>query len=1505
MDTALNQFGSLWLSLYSRGQVQQSRQLYSRSPDSNPSEVAWIIGVAEFSRSGFLQSVILVASATWLSYSLLRLPVITLDFKSWLYTKGWIYELLSYTSRATALLLLAFAYAEGQVHFPTLVVVAYAQILGLFRLADDVHWRHSGLHQLNFVTTAILLVLATAHILPCVQISSSQCTTDAGILGGISSLAVAIIVASITPREWVPSNIDLEIGTHTTKRAPAPEETCSWFNYYCTYGWFTPLIWKGVTNKLDMNSIPALAWYDEPMYLLRKIQSARAISMTTFWTVLRFQRKELIFMTLWIAASACLENVAPFAMFQLLKHIANPMAATYHPEVWLVLLFIGPITRSVSFQQYLFISTRFIVRVKSAMTQELYHKALDSMELEERIFSTDKNNSNGATKQPKVAQKSSSTGRLANLMAADIDAIYRARDIIIAVVGVPIGTAISLGGLYKMMGWVSFVGIIIILLATPLSILLGRMMYRFQKRARQAQDTRISLITEYISSIRAIKFLAWEDAMTNKVDDARAIEQKGLWRVAILQTIINLITQAFPYIGLLVMFGLYVGMEKRRLDASTAFTAILLVKNIRRNARSVSANSRKFTGAIVAFKRLDKYFESTIPLARHPIGPLRIQNASFRRNKTNTSRLQDISLDFVVGKLNVVTGHSGSGKTTLLLSILGETHMESGSLVTPRDIAFASQSAWLQSGTIQDNIIFHTAKDKTRYDPVIKACCLDLDFKKMPSGDMTIIGENGTSLSGGQMARVALARALYSQSSLLLLDDIFSALDAKTSAEVWKHCFCSALLDKRTTILVTQIPWIISQANLAIELDKGRVKSVEANVGAMCRPITIAEHLETGDFGTKEAVTRESNAELSRNQPSGVADDNTAKEVVNQEMKASGKVGRLAFFQYIKNFGNPILIAACLFCSLLSNGSFFLSSYWMSIWVQAYEHKAHIDIAYYMSIYALFTFLGIVTVGATTITFEWGGWCAAHNLHNAFIRSVMSAPLSWSKAVPLGRVTNRFSRDMSSIDTSLSSMLRFTLGSILALLFRVAAVSSLLPILILPVLCASAIGIIVGEMYARTAVILRRLTSAANSPIFSHFVSTLAGLHVIRARDGMHEAFGEDLATKLRVWTAAAEANYNSNRWVALRVSLVTALISVLTGIIALSKVGVISAGLVGFSLLNAVRLSQSVMTLVRAVNDLDIEMQSFHRVKEYVEVQSEDKDDEPFVDEGGFDEQHCLVHGRDVIPNEWPRSGEIEFRNVTVRYEDGPNILTDINLKFKAGERVAIIGRTGSGKTTLILSLLRFTNIVSGQILYDGIDITKTSRRRLRQSVTIIPQEPTLFSGSVRSNLDPAGFVPGDIISRVFNSCKDIASLSGNKSSDQDIGHEPGQGIFLSTEVDGRGENFSHAQRQVLSLCRALIRKSKLMLLDEATASMDYQADQDAQKVLRRELDMTGDTTLVTVAHRLRTIVDYNTIVVMDAGRVIECGSPRDLYDARGQFHDLVYHSGESAELQEMLKEK
>lgn len=281
------------------------------------------------------------------------------------------------------------------------------------------------------------------------------------------------------------------------------------------------------------------------------------------------------------------------------------------------------------------------------------------------------------------------------------------------------------------------------------------------------------------------------------------------------------------------------------------------------------------------------------------------------------------------------------------------------------------------------------------------------------------------------------------------------------------------------------------------------------------------------------------------------------------------------------------------------------------------------------------------------------------------------------------------------------------------------------------------------------------------------------------------------------------------------------------------------------------------------------------------------------------------------MIPKNWPRGGEIEFRNVTIGYDpDGPNILTNVNLKFKAGERVAVVGRTGSGKSTLVLSLLRFTHIVSGQILYDGVDITTVPRERLRKGLTIIPQEAVLFNGTVASNLDPTGLLPYERLEKALENCRGIASFSrSDYSSDTDADaqdHHEGrnQGISLTTDVDAQGENFSHGQRQVLSLCRALIRDSKLMLLDEATASMDYETDRGIQKVLRTELETaSGTRTLVTIAHRLRTIIDYDTVVVMSGGRVVEFGSPRDLFAANGYFYDMISHSGEMEELKTLLK--
>lgn len=1412
----------------------------------------------------------------------------------------WPYEILSQLCRASAVAFLIQAYVNNHAHLPTAALAAYVFALGLVRLSCSLRWRLHILYHVNLTLLATLALLALAEYLPCAQLRF-DCSSNHGIQGALLSLIAAVAVAAATPTEWMPPQITHDIPDFDPNKEPAPEETVSWFNYFCTYDWLTPIVWKGTRGRLDASAIPKLAWYDEPLYLLRKIQQARAIAKSTMWTSLRFQRSELGLMAFWAGTAFAVENVAPFGMFKLLDYLDAPTIATYRPWVWLAMVFLGPLTRSLLFQQYVFTSTRLIVRIKSAMTQELYHKAMESMELEDDPFQSAKRGGDNKKENPAKAQKSTSAGRLANLMAADVDAVFRARDVMMIFVGVPSGTLISLIGLYQMLGWVSLVGTAVLILATPISFYLSRIMYKTQIGVRKTQDARISLVTEYLASIRAIKFFAWEDAITNKIIAARAREQKGLWNIAVLQTVINQVTQAFPFFSLLVMFGLYVGVGDRRLDASTAFTTVFLVKNIRRNIMMASSLSRSFAGAIVAFGRLDKFFATAVPLVEYPVGPLRIINASFRRNKKAIFSLENITLNFVEGGLNVVTGQSGSGKSTLLMAILGETYLEAGAVTAPSDIAYASQTAWLQNDTIQNNILFGSPMDRLRYNRVLEACCLITDLRELPMKDQTSVGENGTSLSGGQKARVALARALYSGASVILLDDIFSALDAKTSAGVWKRAFCSNLLKGRTTVLVTQIPWIASQADYSVSLEKGRVVNAESNIGAVRRPITIAEVLggdgdEDGDTETPLELELGDTQQDGSKTPNGSA----TKDLVNQEMKASGKVGRLTFVEYMGYFGSPIFGISCIVGLFLSNIFFFGGTFWLSIWVEAYN-KGYVDIAYYMGIYAAFTFLELLSFGFIIIMFEWGAWRAACRLHNDFIRAIMSVPLSWFKTIPVGRITNRFSGDMASIDGMLSQLLRSALDAIMMLFFRIAAISSIMPVFMIPALFTCLFGVVIGEMYTRTAVVLKRLTSSSQSPVFSQFADTLAGLAVIRAREGKTKEFGKELAAKLRVWSAASETNYNCNRWVAVRVDFVTSLVALCAGIIAINQAGLVGAGLVGFSLTNANGLNQTILMLVRAMNDLEVEIQSFHRVKEYVKLEPEDANDHPYPDEGDYADDDTKV-----IPKNWPRGGDIEFRNVTIRYDpDGPDILTDINLKFKAGERVAVVGRTGSGKSTLVLSLLRFTHIVSGNILYDGVDITHVPRDRLRKGLTIIPQEAVLFNGTVASNLDPTGLLPHERLEMALENCRGIASFSGSDySSDTDADqHGASQGISLETDVDAQGENFSHGQRQVLSLCRALIRESKLMLLDEATASMDYETDRGIQKVLRDELESeAGARTLVTIAHRLRTIIDYDSVVVMSAGKVVECGSPRDLFDAKGLFYDMIYHSGEMEELKTIL---
>lgn len=493
----------------------------------------WVHEFAHFAQAGYLQLTIVVSSFLLLvryllrrSYAKISLPETNAS------TISLPFEICGQLFRAASLALMIVAAVQVGGKWTNVVTLIYAFFLGLLRLLNDLEWRHVALHHVNFVLVSVLLVVVVGEVFPYVDVAYSQHPSPVAI-ASIATLAAAVLVAASTPREWIPPSIDLELSEKIPTREASPEETCSWIGYYVTYEWLTPLLLRGFRKQMTLDELPKLPWYDEPFILLSRILAARARSSRSFSTVVRFLGRELAAMTLCATFAYTIELSTPLAMYKLLGYIGDPEDASVRPWTWLILLFVGPLSRSIAFQQYAFVGTRIVVRVKAALTQELYYKAMGSMELDDEVFAeiaTSGNDKNKPTKQ----QAATASGRLANLMSADVDAVWGGRDIVMIIFAVPVSTVFVLIGLYKLMDWPALVGTAAMVAMTPLPVLISRRMMGLQREMKQIQDSRISAVSEYLTSIRAIKYFAWEDAITEKIEAIRRGEQKKIWGLNML-----------------------------------------------------------------------------------------------------------------------------------------------------------------------------------------------------------------------------------------------------------------------------------------------------------------------------------------------------------------------------------------------------------------------------------------------------------------------------------------------------------------------------------------------------------------------------------------------------------------------------------------------------------------------------------------------------------------------------------------------------------------------------------------------------------------------------------------------------------------------------------------------------------------------------------------------------------------------------------------------------------
>ncbi|KAG0018663.1 hypothetical protein BGZ81_010115 [Podila clonocystis] len=934
-------------------------------------------------------------------------------------------------------------------------------------------------------------------------------------------------------------------------------------------------------------------------------------------------------------------------------------------------------------------------------------------------------------------------------------------------------------------------------------------------------------------------------------------------------------------------------------------------------------------------------------------------------------KLKNINADFPVGKLSLIVGATGAGKSALLLALLGELERVGGSVYLPRldytqgsskkrgsGIAYVAQTAWLQNTTIRDNILFGREFDQDRYDAVVEGCALSTDFEILEAGDATEIGEKGITLSGGQKQRVSLARAIYSAADVLLLDDCLSAVDTHTGKQLFQT-LTGPLLYGRTVLMAThQVQLTLNAASLVVVLERGEIlgsgtPEVVINNGWVDN-VTYFQ-TPSGDDSEVSTLKDEERAQKSKKVPK----KKVVSKLTEDEKKEEGAVAWPVYRTYLNASGGWMFWVVIITLFLTRQLFDISQSAWLAVWANKASdvgsltirtfhaatsepgmlplsstfrvggHSGKHDVVtmslfgmgtpesanveFYLGVYILLSILTIILVAVTNLYTILVGLRASRVLHERLLHKIIRAKVRFYDTTPMGRIANRFSSDVSTVDEEVSTGINNQFNSMVNVIGIIFVITVSMPAFLIPAVFIVAIYSVIGGLYIPVSRDLKRLNSISRSPILNHFQETLAGLATIRAYGFERQFQSKNLSTLddnnrsyFLLWTV--------NRWLHWRVDVAGALVSFITGFLILQNWDTIAPGWAALSLTYALMFNFSIVWVIRNFAQNEMNMNSVERISEYMDLE---------------EEPAAIIEGSRP-PASWPHAGEIVVDHLVLKYAlNTPAVIKDVSFRIKAGEKVGIVGRTGSGKSTFAISLFRFMDPTSGSITIDGIDITKIGLLDLRSNLTIIPQDPVLFKGTLRSNLDPFGeredkdlwealrrshLIPASAApsKRTSLDISDIGasdtpaktptgSIKGSVSGNSDI-VDPSK-ITLDTPVKENGSNFSQGQRQLIALARALVRQSKIIIMDEATASVDFDTDLKIQGTIRQEM---SESTIITIAHRIRTIADFDRVLVMNAGEVAEFDKPLTLMRQEDSlFRSMCERSSEFDALIAIAEEK
>uniref|UniRef100_A0AAQ4S7T9 ABC-type glutathione-S-conjugate transporter n=1 Tax=Gasterosteus aculeatus aculeatus TaxID=481459 RepID=A0AAQ4S7T9_GASAC len=1172
--------------------------------------------------------------------------------------------------------------------------------------------------------------------------------------------------------------------------------------------------------------------------LLRKLQKEQSSGFFLLRTMARKFGPYFLTGTLYIIFHDAFMFAIPQVLSLLLDFMRDEDAPLWKGYFYATLMFLLSCLQSLFNHQYMYTCFTVGMRVKTAVMGLVYRKSL--------VINSS-------------ARRTCTVGEIVNLVSADTQKLMDFVVYFNAVWLAPIEISLCLFFLWQHLGPSALAGIATVILIFPLNGLIAKKRSKLQVQMK-FMDGRIRLMNEILSGIKILKFYAWEKAFLEQVLGLREKELKALKKSQILYSISIASFNSSSFLIAFSMFGVYVMLDDRNvLDAQKVFVSMALINILKTPLSQLPFAISTTMQAMVSLRRLGKYLcseelrEDNVSKAPFYV-VIENGNFSWSCNRRKCFFVDRISIHVPRGSLVAVVGHVGSGKSSLLSAMLGETEKRSGCVTVKGSVAYVPQQAWIQNATVQDNILFGREKLKTWYHRVLEGCALLPDLEILPAGDATEIGEKGLNLSGGQKQRVSLARAVYRKADVYLMDDPLSAVDAHVGQHIFdKVIGPKGVLRDKTRILVTHGMSFLPQADFILVLGDGEITESGSYQELLSRHGAFADFIHTfANAERKESAIQRGEKHSVKRRPVSVLcrGDTTNTNLQNME-------------PYFKTIGLAIIVPI-VFLYAFQQGASLAYNYWLSVWADdPIVNGTQTDTDLKLIVFGA---LGIAIFG-TTVAISVCGIIASSHLHADLLINVLRSPMSFFECTPSGNLLNRFSKEIDAIDCMVPDGLKMMLCYVFKLMEVCIIVLLAMPFAAVVILPLALLYAFVQSFYVATSCQLRRLEAVSRSPIYTHFNETVQGASVIRA-------FGEQsrfiLQTNKRVDFNQTSyfPRFVATRWLAVNLEFVGNGVVLAAAILSVMGKGTLSPGIVGLAV-SKVNLSVGYLQvtgilswIVRSWTDVENNIVSVERVNEYADTPKE---------------ASWSIEGSS-LPPDWPQRGTIEFQDYGLQYRKGLELaLKGITLQVHERERVGIVGRTGAGKSSLALGIFRILEAAKGKILIDGVDIADVGLHDLRSRITIIPQDPVLFSGSLRMNLDPFDTYTDEEVWRSL----ELAHLQNFVSNLPDkINHECSEG----------GENLSLGQRQLVCLARALLRKTKILVLDEATAAVDLETDALIQSTIRTQFE---DCTVLTVAHRLNTIMDYTRVIVMDRGHISEMDTPANLIAQRGQFYRMCREAG------------